>query len=403
MMDEKIDKTVAEKQIGFPFGFLTTALGEVLNDDDIDISTYAEMESKDETIGSGLEFFINYVLNYLGEYTHPDEEVQQFIKDNFERIETSHRETLEEFLKNILAYGYGVMEKVYEVVDGKIYLKKLITLPSEIVKFVVKDGDIVTIQQINVSSGIVEIPRWKCIIGKVENGIYGKSKLRRIYRFYAFKKAVVKFWAIAMERFAMPITHGKARDTQVLKDALTNIWSSGVLVTDPATEVSFLESKGNIGDIYQNAIDYANMLMYRGLLLPQLLSSTSGIGSFALGKIHLELFMESVLSFAEKVKNILIDQLIADLIDLNFTGVKKYGKFVSNIKLSSDELEKLSRALSNFLNIGVVDYDDIDWIRMMAGFPEKKEITPSNEEEEMEEQVWRDLGDSLKGIKEQKE
>lgn len=401
---EKIDKKIVEIQYGFPFGFLTTALGEVLNDTDISLSTFTEMISKDETIASGLEFFINHVLNYLGEYTHPDEVVQKFVKINFERIEVSYRETLEQFLKNLLAYGFAVMEKVYEEVDGKIYLKKIIALPSDTVTFVLRNGEIEFIRQITLTNGFVDIPRWKCIVATVGSGVYGESKLRRVYRMYAFKKAMIKFWAIAMERFAMPITHGKAREPELLKDALANIWSSGIIVTDPGTEVTLLESKDNIGDVYKQTIDFANVLIYRGLLLPQLLSSTSGVGSYALGKIHLDLFLDSVLSFAEKIKNVLIDQLISDLIDWNFVNVNVYGKFVSNIRMSSEELEKLSNALANFLDIGVIDYEDVDWIRMMAGFPERKADlnVANNNKSNLEDKVWQDIGVSLKHTKEQK-
>lgn len=402
MMTKQIDQTIAEEPLGFPFGFLATALGEAINDSDIKLSTYTEMLTKDETIVSGLEFFINHALNYVGDYTHPNEEIQDFIKLNFENIETSYQETLEQFLINLLAYGFAVMEKVYEEKDGKIMLKRLVSLPSDTVKFVLENGEITKVKQITLGKGIVEIPRWKCIITTIGTGIYGESRLRRVYRMYAFKKSVIKFWAIAMERYAMPIAYGKARDTSKLKEALAKIWSSGVLVTDPESEVQLLESKSGLGDVYKQAIDFANVLIYRGLLLPQLLSSASNVGSYALGKIHLDLFLQSVLSFSNKIQNILIDQLVADLIDLNFSEVESYGKFVFHNQLDTDQLESLSRALLNFVNIGVVDFDDADWIRAMVGFPEKKE-PETDEAQGLEEDVWQSIEDSLKLTKGQKE
>jgi hypothetical protein len=72
--------------------------------------------------------------------------------------------------------------------------------------------------------------------------------------------------------------------------------------------------------------------------------------------------------------------------------------------MSSEELEKLSNALANFLDIGVIDYEDVDWIRMMAGFPERKADlnVANNNKSNLEDKVWQDIGVSLKHTKEQK-
>ena len=383
-------------QFGYPFSVLATALGEVINDtSDVSFVDYAEMLKKDETVASALEFFAYNVVNFLGEYAHPQKDLEDFVKYNFENLEESLERVLQDLVINITAYGFGVLEKVWEVKDGKLVLKKLVVLPSETCRFVLGEKGIEKVVQIVVEKGKIEIPREKTMIVRIGKGIYGESKLRRIWRAYVFKRALFKFWAVAMERYAMPVAHGKTVDVDTLAEKLKTLWSEGIIATDPETEISLLEPKNAMSEAYKEAIEYANILIYRGLLLPQLLAGSERVGSYALGRIHLDLFLSSVKRFASFIAENLIDQVVAQILEYNFGRVETYGQFMQTTQPTADELARLSQALNLLVNSGIVDpVSDNDWIRAMLGFPEVKE----KEENEMEDAVWEALGRSLSHI-----
>lgn len=389
-------RSEALTQVGIPYFSLHGALGEILNDSDVDISVYREMMQRDETIASALDYLSLGILNFLGEYQNEDQELARFVRMNMENVEETLQNTLLSFIREVLAFGYGVMEKVYEARGGKLILRKLVVLPSDTVRFVVEENRITKVVQ--VATGRVEIPASKCVVFKKGRGIYGESQLRSVYRLYAFKKALMKFWAVACERYAMPVTYAKATNPESVLEPLKNLWSEGVVVTDPSTEISLLEPKGGLSEAFAEAIEYVNSLIFRGLLLPQTLTARQKYGSYALGEAQMNFFEGILRSFAEQLGNALIDQLIAPTIEMNYGTVQNYGSFVVTKKPAVDEMLKISQMISVLVQAGVVDpVSDNAWVRSLLNLP-----APQEEEKEGDDGVWDLLSQSQKRYIEQK-
>ncbi|SHE47807.1 Protein of unknown function [Marinitoga hydrogenitolerans DSM 16785] len=376
----EVKKEELTKQIATTWAALRQDVSEIMNIPDLDNDTIKNM-LRDETISSALNFLTKNIINFIGEYVHEDEEKNAFVNTNFENLDISLEVISERILTDAIAYGFSVSELVWELKNNKLYLKKIIPLDPSTISFYLSDGEIIKIIQ-KTSNKNIEIPVEKCFIFRLnQRELYGKTELEKIYRAWKFKSIMFKFWAIAMERYAMPIAHGKTLgDTEELLNALKSIWSQGVIATDPETEIELLEPKSTIADSFEKSIEYTNMLIYRGLLLPQLLAGTQNVGSYSLGKVHMDLFLSSVRKMAKYYSENLIDSVVAKMIEYNFADVKSYGRFLEAEQPSNDERTKLAQVVNTLINTGIVDpIEDNDWIRDLFKFPKNAEISKVDE------------------------
>ena len=106
-------------------------IGYINNPDPV--SYYREMVQTDATIAACLEFVSLAVVSKLGDYTHPDKDIQDFIRANFEQLEGSFVDTCKSLMSFLWA-GYAVAEIVTEVKDDRVWLHSLPILPAENVR-----------------------------------------------------------------------------------------------------------------------------------------------------------------------------------------------------------------------------------------------------------------------------
>ena len=386
----KKKKTEATTQLANPFGILTEYLGEVWADSDIPLDSYKEMLERDETVAASLEFLAFNVANKIGSYLHPDPEISQFVKSALDNMDTPLENLVTRLVINALVYGFAVAEIVWKVEDDKYTIRKVEVIPSETLHAKVENFEIISSIQ---TTGVrkVIIPREKTVFIKIGSGVLGQSSLRRAWRAYRFKSALFKFWAIAMERYSMPILYGKTADTETLVEQLKDLWVNGIIATDTSTEIELLEPRVNIAGEFRDAIEYANLLIARSLLVPPLLLTTERTGAYSLGRVHFNLFMTAVERLAKIIAEALINDLIYRLITYNFTDVKEYGSFLFRSQPSPEDMSRLALAFNQLVGAGVLDVStDGDWIRSMLGAPKQKIETYTGYIKEAEK-VYEDL------------
>ena len=234
--------------------------------------------------------------------------------------------------------------------------------------------------QKNATGQDIEIPAGKCLIKTHGNGNspYGQSLLRRCYRWWAFKRAVPKLWAVALERFGMPLLWGQASSREVkdaLEEALGSINAKAYIVTDRESGVSTVSPPG--GDVssgYIAADELCDKKMYRAMFLPSLLGGGENGGSYSLGQVHLDLFNATAAALAEEYVDAELEQLWRPLIEWNFGPQENYGTFSVNDSISSEEKKVISSMLVDLAGAGVVDPEsDREWIRETLGLPDALE------------------------------
>ncbi|MEM4501730.1 MAG: DUF935 family protein [Thermofilaceae archaeon] len=358
------------------------------------LETYHVMYLTDETIASAVDFLTYNIFSFWGDYVHPNPQITAFVKENLENLETSLESTLQRVVKNAIVYGHCFSEIVLEKKNGKYYLSEIVPLHPLLCSPVVEKGKLTKVLHQN-DDQTVEIPASKLFVFKVGEGLLGESFLRRIYRIYSIKRGFLMFWATAMERYAMPTVFARGPKAREILDELRNVWSNGIIVTEnPNLSIELLEARTDVSATFVDAIEYLNVLIYRGLLMPQLLASVRSTGTYALGKVHFEMFAMAARRITTQLAEAFVDQVIARLIENNFSDVVEYGQIIVTEQPSSDERFKLAQAFSMLVEAGIVDpVKDNEWIRNMLKLP----IVEDKEETEEEEAQYFELLKRVEG------
>lgn len=394
----------AEKSVGYGYSSiisqLLTSLDQPVRNTDQFRHFYKQMIEEDETIGTGLEYLAGRIVSKIGEFSHADERIKDLVDRCIESVRGTMTEIRKEILRSSFAFGYGVAEFTIRNEKGLWLLSSMpvydpTSLSFKMAKFPDNSYGIGAVMQRSGTGQDIEIPARKCLIKTHGNGNtpYGQPLLRRCYRWWAFKRAVPKLWAVALERYGMPLLHGTADSEKAgekLSEALANINSKAYIVTGEKSKVEAVSSVG--GDIssgYMLADELCDKKIYRAMFLPSLLGSGENGGSYSLGQVHLELFNATAVALAEEYIDCELEQLWRPLIEWNFGPQEDYGEFAVTDSISAEEKKTLSEMLLNLANAGVIDPDsDREWMREALGLPEPEEgaVFPKWELERMQRQ-----------------
>lgn len=378
----------AEKAVGYGYSQivsqLLTALDMPITNSDNFRNYYKQMISNDETIGTGLEYLTGRVVSRIGAYSHEKKEIKEIVERSIENIKGTMTDVRRSILRDSFAYGYGVGEFTVKSENGKWILSSVQILDPTNIKFKMekfKDNSY-GVGAVVQGSGMeeVEIPAGKCIIKSYGDSTtpYGKSLLRRCYRWWSLKNAIPKLWAVGLERFGMPILHGKASDNKTkkeLNEALENLYSRSYITTDKESEIhSIFSPSSSISSGYKLAEELCDKMIYKAIFLPSLLGAGEEGGSYSLGQVHFELFNSTAASLAEDYIDTELEQLWRPLIEWNFGEQENYGDFLITDTMSSSEKQVLSQVMLTLAQIGVIDPEsDRGWIRELLKLPDIEE------------------------------
>ena len=378
----------ASQSVGYGYSAilteLLTALNRPITNSDEFRSYYKQMLSNDETIGTGLEYLTGRVVSRIGTYSHENEKIKDLVDRSIETIRGTMTEVRRAILRNSFAYGFGVGEFTIKNDGGQWLLSSIQILDPTSVQFRMDkfEDNSYGVGAVVQKSGMteVEIPAGKCIIKTYGDSTtpYGKSLLRRCYRWWSLKNAIPKLWAVALERFGTPILHGKVSDKKLMKqldEAFTNLASRSHIITDDKTEISAIFSPSStISDGYRQAEELCDKMMYRAMFLPPLLGGGESGGSYSLGQVHLEQFNSTAAALAEDYADTELEMLWRPLIEWNFGTQDNYGDFMITDAMPSSEKLTLSSMMMNLAQAGVIEPEsDREWIREALGLPDIEE------------------------------
>lgn len=464
-----IDDLKVQRGTAIPALF-STLYRFIQNPSSVSVETYKRMIDTDDTIGSGVDFLTTCLAARIGEYQHPVQEIQDFVQMNLEQVDGGWFNCLKEILSASWA-GFSVSEKVWENDESRGFLiRKIVTMPPTTLLFetertgeLTPDG-ILQYQRnwnpMNLAQGIgyygglmgagygfmqgtggrpdpyarygdlpfpmrvnnswnylsIRIPKQKCIHysfdcqGKFGNP-YGRSLLRRIYKFYVLKDSVLQMLAVALDRKGTPLTivyadpnttlvdptkvttpggaRGKdvgIRADQAAAKAFENIHNDSVVILPgkkgQVFETDFVNQTSNQQD-FISTLDFCNKSILRGLLIPSLIfSNGDGTGSYALGQEHAKTFVKILDGMLSGFESVARDQLIADIIKYNYPESvwKKHGfGSFSKAEFTDEDTEKITRIWDSAVNNGVIDpqdLDDLNRMRETLGFTERTKPIP---------------------------
>lgn len=433
----------------------------IQNPSTVSVETFKRMVDTDDTIGSGVDFLTICLSARMGMYQHKSKEITEFVNKALNEIEDGFTNCVKELLSASWA-GFAVQEVVWGNSDLGFVPKRIVTLPPGTIMFetertgrLTKDGILQYQRNYNpalMGSGVnylfgfssvslptgtmarpdpfaklgdypfpirtantysymsVRIPTQKCIHyafdaqGKFGNP-YGRSLLRRVYKYYVMKDAMLQMMSIALDRKGTPLTivyydpnltlidpNKAGSDLQqnvrgqvagmragiAAREAFRNVHNDTTIFLPGKKgqhfETDFVPQDSNTQSFIEG-LNFCNKSMMRGLLLPALVfSGGDGTGSYSLGQEHAKTFDKILDGMLAGLTKVISDQFIRPLIAYNFpeSAWKKdgIGDF-SKRQISPEEVDKEVSILEKAVNMGAIDMtdmNDLNVIRDKLGF-----------------------------------
>jgi hypothetical protein len=393
--------------------FANKLINQAISTDPNPIDTYMEMLTVNPIAGAGYIVKVLLVLQQLGEYRHPDEKLQDFIRKNFERMTGSFKLSVAELLI-AMAIGYSFSEITVRDDGQNWVLESILGVDPRRFRFEGKVGKIENC--VYYAPGLadsIKIPYDKGIhivnspylaLGRDP---YGVGDCRRCVAAWQAWKILIAELVITGQRMATPIIAMKVHTDQTITlldqygnpmidpasgleiqipaadralEELERLENRSVLVTDLENQIQVLDQQGaNPGVFFFEALRYLERIMMLGQLIPETALSTggrSGVGDSGLNEGHLAMLMMGAGQSADQVKESLLERVCRPLIEWNFGIQDIYGEFVSDEEDSADRVA-LIEAIGSIINTGAFSKQDlavINRLQQLAGIPQSETL-----------------------------
>lgn len=366
--------------------------------------TYDVMRRSDSTVRQALQIVklpllsasrkIEPARDKDGTVTPKAQKYADFIEDQL-----FHKIDFDQFMKEGLGcfdFGFSVFEKVYKVdkFEGAtiIGLEKLASRKQiTITNWQTEDGYEGVTQKTG-AGDIASIPRVKLVIftyDKEGDNYEGISLLRSIYKDWDIKDNLVLVNAMALEKhgMGMPIVRERdnetasAEDQAAAEEVLTNVRAneSAFMKIPKTMEVEMLDMKGSTTKEIIPTLNYHDGRIMAGVLARFMeLGGSAGTGSQSLSQDLSSIFMKAEETAAKQFAAVVNNDIIKQLIDLNFSDGESVGyPTLSFNDIADDDTVALSTSLSNLTNAGLItaDADIEDDLRIRYNLPEMSEET----------------------------
>lgn len=424
-LSEKIDRQVSlSEEIGSPgtsiyHGFIAQDYNPNFRGQKA-IKIYEEMRNQDATVAAVLKAIKLPILQAEWQVESGDaqdetqNEIADFVRRNLEKLEGGFTQFLRESM-GYLDFGFYYFEKVYQVKDGMIVIKKLAPrLPSAHSLWRTSDPEVPGVTQFlpTVPEGKKdfkinpEIPMSKLVLftnNKEGDNWEGVSVLRTAYKHWYMKDALYRIATIKLERGAgiLKITlpdGATPTDRTNARELGENFKvNEQAYIVVPGKEWNVELMTAGIADqsgASAETINHHNREITLNILAQFLDLGSGSTGSYALSKDQTDFFGLSLRAIADYMAGVLNDQLIKELVDLNFGEQKEYPKFVFS-KIGENDYTELSATLEKLVSTGLIKVDPQlkVWVHKQFGLPEvsvedfeeEEKREPVQEEKEEEE------------------
>lgn len=436
----------------------------IQNPSSVSVETFKRMIDTDDTTGSGVDFLTTCLAARLGRYVHPSQEITAHVNKALRAVDGGFTNTFKEILSASWA-GFYVGEKVFNDHQELGFIPTNIApLPPSTLLFetertgeLTSDGILQYQRNFNpyllgrgvgyfggtVTVGLgfaqannarpdvfaklgdlpfplrtansfnylsIRIPKAKCIHyafdaqGKFRNP-YGRSLLRRCYKYYVMKDAILQMMSVALDRKGTPLTivyydpsapiydpskvsnpqnarnnpAAAVHPAEAAKNAFKNLHNDSVIYMPgkpgEVYKVEALSQQSNASDFIA-ALEFCNKSILRALLIPALLFG-DGQGGYALGEVHAKTFEKTLDGINAGAEDVLLKQWVRDILMLNYprSAWEKdgLGEF-SKREMTQDEIQKTMETFEKGVNVGIIDQGDLNDLNKMRdaiGFDER--------------------------------
>ena len=341
-----------------------------------------------------------------------DVEIAEIIEDNLLRGMTITWDDVIRHALLMLPMGFSPMEKIWEIRDNMLYLRKLDPrLPTSVEgwEYDEKKKRTTAMVQRDSSWHKFTVPMEKLLIftsDKEGDNWEGTSVLRGAYKGWYIKSALEKINAIKHERYGIGVPVGHlppnivegSKEWDDLKDALEDLYANerSYLMLPDGYDVTLLGmSKESQGTDVLPDLKYYDEAIAKSMLAMFINLGTTATGSRALGGSFIDVFMLSLQSYADYIVEVFNRFLIWEYVASNWGEVENMPLLrVAQIK----ELDPVVVAELVKANVIEADFDIENAVRGSIHLPEKQEEeeedpapkpkpAPVVEDEEIDEDV----------------
>jgi hypothetical protein len=372
---------VSDKLLPAIKSLIADLLAEVASDDTNTIADYLDLAKTSPIVGSALQVITQLAVLQLGEYTHPDEEIQQFMRMNFERMRGSLALSLEE-LMSVFPFGYAASQWGVDQAGGEYRLIDIQILNPADYSF---EGKLGAIENVVVRGGtkderipysgedgrIIHVTNQRHLTFRDP---FGVAALRRVMAAWKAWKIVIGEILVAAQRQATPILVGYS-DSQItvpLLDAagapvldaennpvviqaptamlaqLQSLDNRSVISTDITNRIEALQQQTN-GTFLIELCRLLQQLQLMGLLFPESILTATGVGDSNLNTGHRSTLGLIINSLVGQIKEVILENPVRRLITWNKgDSVTDFGSFPE--PESEETLEQRSALLAALTN-----------------------------------------------------
>lgn len=323
-------------------------------------------------------------------------------------------------------YGFEVMEKVFEVDDGKHWYKKLAHRSQKTIDqwHTDENGDLTGITQRTWKAGTyktIDIPASNLFhlgYDQIGNNFVGRSGLRSAYKYWYIKENVERIAAIAMERFGLGVPAVTSPEDYDEKDKsiaskLAKNYRAGAkayLYLPKDWEFNILGQGDSARYDPMPLIRYCDEGIATAALAMVLVIGRTFTGSFALAKSLLDLFQLALEGVADWVQENINRQLVRPFLCMNYPDGENIKAAVRWSNLVTRNVETIATALERLQRGGFVQADEEleAWLRTIlkapqqGGKPAPKASLPTHSHRPQrlakDSEFWRDPTDLEKFV-----
>lgn len=362
------------------------------------VRIYDIMRRSDATVRSTLQVCKLPILSSQWDIDAASEDKQdQYIAEFVKRELFERNVNFHDFLREGLTFfefGHSVAEKVYELTEfegqARVGLKKIgFRKQRSILQWECSDGKPGVQQQLISEGKTVDIPMEKLIIfvnDKEGDNYEGISLLRYAYKHWDIKDKLDIINAIALEKLAVGVpvlkkpSDADNDDLVAARDALRNFRANaeGYQEIPVGWELEMLDMKANSTKDVIPTIQYHDRQIQMSVLAQFLsLGASDASGSRAVSEDHSKLFILSEEAVAKNIQATLQEQLIKQIVDLNFADLPNGYPELTFSKIGDEDTTALADSIQKLMSANALTYDPFleDYIRKQLRLPDLPEET----------------------------
>lgn len=272
----------------------------------------------------------------------------------------------------MLDFGFSITEKTYELTEfegqTRIGIKSLsFRKQKSLFKWETENGKPGITQQLAGERASIPMAKLMIFTNDKEGDNYeGISVLRYAYKHWDMKDKLDRINLVGIEKTAVGvpilITPPNADPNEVENaiEGLKNLRANeeGYQKIPQGWDLKMLETGKDNLKMVLPTIQYHDRQIMKSVLAQFFeLGATGGSGSRAVSDDQSQLFMLSEESAAKTIATTIQDQLIKQMVDLNYTQVKNGYPKVKFSKIGDDSIEVLANAVAKFVSAGVLTTD----------------------------------------------